>query len=75
MPGSKRSIGGAEGISPARLARLAGWEPGSAPTTPAGGPRCGEKGLTVIELDVVLVVMGVLLSIGLPTFGGLRERA
>jgi type IV pilus assembly protein PilA len=39
-----------------------------------GGPRA-EAGFTLIELMVVILVIGLMIAIALPTFLGARERA
>jgi type IV pilus assembly protein PilA len=37
--------------------------------------RDGDRGFTLIELMVVILIIGILISVGLPTFLGARERA
>ncbi len=40
-----------------------------------GELRFGEEGFTLIELMVVVLIIGILISIALPTFQGARQRA
>lgn len=37
--------------------------------------RLGEEGFTLIELMVVVLILGILITIALPTFMGARQRA
>lgn len=37
--------------------------------------RDSDRGFTLIELMVVILIIGILISVGLPTFLGARERA
>ncbi len=47
----------------------------STDTLPTSSERTDESGFTLVEVMVVVLIIGILLAIGIPTFLGARERA
>jgi type IV pilus assembly protein PilA len=45
------------------------------PATPAAGADRAERGFTLVELMIVVLVVGVLLAIAIPTYLGARTKA
>jgi prepilin-type N-terminal cleavage/methylation domain-containing protein len=43
-------------------------------TSKVGGHRSAESGFTLIELSMVILVLGIIMAVALPRFGGVLER-